>query len=94
LSGDFNGEDNNKSKFRKFTREAIMIRMHGAEGSTELTEQIREDLWVVASKLSCLADLADVRTPINVELDSIESLPNWPCCAKWSWVFCPGSKRS
>jgi hypothetical protein len=48
-----------------------MIRMHGAEGSTELTEQIREDLWVVASKLSCLADLAAVRTPVDVELDSI-----------------------
>jgi hypothetical protein len=51
----------------------VRIRRPRDEGSTELTDQIREDLWVVhvASKLSCLADLAAVKTPVDVEVDTI-----------------------
>jgi hypothetical protein len=69
MSGDFNGQENNKTKFRKFTREAIWMR--SSVGSTVLTEKIREDMWIVSSKLACLADLAALEIPVDVDTDAI-----------------------
>jgi hypothetical protein len=72
MSGDFAGHPEAKrSKFRRFTREAICRRSE--DGSTPATEKIREDLWVLASKLASLADLAAVKTPIDVEPETIIS---------------------
>jgi hypothetical protein len=69
MSGDFNGQENNKTKFHKFMREAIWMR--SCADSTVLTEQIREDTWIASSKLACLADLAAVEIPVDVDIDTI-----------------------
>jgi hypothetical protein len=67
--------ENNKTKFRKITRDAIWMR--SSAGSTQLTEQmmIQEDMWIVmitvSSKLACLADLAAVQTPVDADTDTI-----------------------
>jgi hypothetical protein len=70
MSGDFAGvPDAKRSKFRRFTREAIGRRSE--EGATAVTEKLREDLWILSSKLSSLADLSAVKAPVDVDPESI-----------------------
>jgi hypothetical protein len=70
MSGDFAGiADAKRSKFRRFTREAIW-RSH-EDGATLAIGKLREELWVLTSKLSCLADLAAIETPIDIDTDTI-----------------------
>lgn len=47
MSDDFSGEDNKKTKFRKFTREAIWKSSEDHDDATPAIAKIREDLWIV-----------------------------------------------
>ena len=70
MSGSFGGVSARTKNFR-FCRSSIW--MLGEACSSDEVKKVRENLWILRSKLTSLVDLAACKTPVDVDADDLRA---------------------